>query len=667
MCMLIRISKPNDDLEFADKEFNVSMLELNETRLGALSAIGFECLIDGKLFSAGCDIDFDSCDSTTIKCEQQVGSGLCVDTECVLDPVNMVWRRSDRIINNSDHVLRVGNPKLVFRLTGGCFSIIAQQSSWCRESQAQELDISQGEAVIGAQGRSCSGYIPHFAIYSGDDGCVFDLLPAGDWRVRFIEHSGGNELTVEVDRFEDEMVVELAPGQAFDIRLDCLIHFAEKSDFSQAGHRVQMYAMDHMDRWRHTVLPVVYNTWFDRFQKITWESLETQLHAAKRVGCEVYVVDAGWFGPNADDWTAVGDWRENPHVFSERSLSDFADMVRAEGLKFGIWMEPERTHISAPIRQQHPEWFIDVDKDYSYPDICKPEVSDWLLGEISRVMETYQVKWLKIDNNFDFSRDPYRLGHYGRVKAWHEILDKLAARFPDLVVEGCQSGAMGSDMLTVSHFDTQFLSDTVDPIDILRLYTASLSRLAPRMAYMWVAPYATGNTWTTYLNQPLDTGDLVLCPSLATSMKVSSYHMDFALHAGMPGILGLSGNIAGLSDELLEKLAGYVEFYKKHREFIQSSIGIPLTPVESIDKRSGFVAIQLSDRAFDRSMVFVYNILDQNEKFTIKPVGLAPEESFRVTAEDGTLIAGAAKGSDLIDGISIECLPGRSKVLLIEK
>jgi len=592
-------------------------------------------------------------------------SGLFLETESVSDSANSLIRVSNRLINSSSSKLTVKNPKLKLRVSGNCFSLDVKTSSWCREAQEERLQICD-EMVIGSKGRSCSEYVPHFIIHSDACSYVIDLLPAGDWRARFVQKREHHRLDVELDCNEDEVVFELAPGQSFEVTPTCLISHMNL-DENIAPWRVQSFALDHLCRHRHDVLPVVYNTWFDRFHKICWESLENQLLAAKNVGCEVFMLDAGWYGSKSDDWCMVGDWRENSYVFSSRSLLEFANIVRANGLEFGLWIEPERVHADAPIRNSHPEWFIKSDTaDVYYPDLCKSEVFDWVLAEIVRVVETYGVKWLKVDCNHDFCSDPHKLGHRNRMEAWYRILDEVCQKFPDLVIEGCASGGLRNDLLTVSHFDTHFLSDTVDPIDTIRIGMSTLSWLSPRMTSKWAVVYPTGNGWTPYGNDGLETADLVLCPQDATSSRVSSYHLDFAVRSAMTGVLGLSGNIAGLSGELQSELAQHVAFYKKHRAFILSSAGIPLTPVESIDKRDGLAAIQLSDRAFQRHMIFVYNISEPTGRHSVRPVNLKSDDLYNVADENGFCLAENVEGRDLLDGWDMECRTGQSRVIFIE-
>jgi len=109
------------------------------------------------------------------------------------------------------------------------------------------------------------------------------------------------------------------------------------------------------------------------------------------LGCEVFVVDAGWYGAGDGDWGAqTGDWRERPKDAFCARMGEFADEVRAAGLGFDLWMEPERFGSQAPLRAKHPEWFIPVGTEARL-DLTKPPAWRWLRGEIARLVETYRL------------------------------------------------------------------------------------------------------------------------------------------------------------------------------------------------------------------------------------------------------------------------------------
>jgi len=97
------------------------------------------------------------------------------------------------------------------------------------------------------------------------------------------------------------------------------------------------------------------NTWFDAWDTLEVNRLRNQLVAAQAIGCEVFVVDAGWYGRSDKGWWAnVGDWREQTARAFHGCMREFADEVRAAGLAFGIWMEPERLTELAPGGQGSP-------------------------------------------------------------------------------------------------------------------------------------------------------------------------------------------------------------------------------------------------------------------------------------------------------------------------
>ncbi|MHB9035424.1 MAG: glycoside hydrolase family 36 protein [Armatimonadota bacterium] len=646
----------------------VSKLDSDSVRqflLDGVLAVGFNCSVDGEEVSH----IFPLSEINHISDEYQrvsgsIGGNLTLKVEFSSDFEHGICHCRGSIGNSSATAVSLVNPtlELVFRGTG--ISVRAQKSTWCRESQFVNVEVP---ISIGSKGRTCSGFAPYIGISSESLGdIVIHILPTGDWRAALQESE--DTLSIALDRYEENESIKLQPDEEYELKPECLFQHAAIGQSEKEGYRIQAYAADRLVKLQSPRLPVVYDTWFDRFYKISISSLVDQLDAAAEIGCEVFVVDAGWYGAGGGNWhEMIGDWRENPDVFSEHTMSWFADLVRSKGLQFGIWMEPERVHASAPIRIAHPDWFIASDQEgYYYPDLQRCAARDWVLAEMRRIIDTYSVKWLDIDCNFDFSDDPYHTGHRLRTDAWHAILDKIAEDYPDLMLEGCASGGLRNDLSTLSHYHTHFLTDTVDPIDTIRIGMSSTTRLSPAMTFRWAVLYPTGGGFTPYSRDPGDTGDVILCPSNATCDRVSSYYLDFAVRSAMTGGLGFGGNIAGLSDDLQRQLGEHVAYYKKHREFILSSVAIPLTSIEPIEKRDGVSAVQLSSRDFERNMIFVYNMSSDTNSVQVKPLGLLEDAMFSVCFDDETL-CGPILGADAAtEGIRVDCELGRSRVVEVD-
>ena len=96
---------------------------------------------------------------------------------------------------------------------------------------------------------------------------------------------------------------------------------------------------------------VQYNTWFAHLVDYDETLLRREAELAARLGAEVFVIDAGWWAPSlrtSDNFTTgLGVWQPSPEKFPS-GIPAFADYVRGLGMRFGIWVEPERVDLRQP-------------------------------------------------------------------------------------------------------------------------------------------------------------------------------------------------------------------------------------------------------------------------------------------------------------------------------
>ena len=78
------------------------------------------------------------------------------------------------------------------------------------------------------------------------------------------------------------------------------------------------------------------------------------------MGGELFVMDDGWFGdkyPRKGGDTALGDWivdtEKLPH-----GIQGLIDTAEKNGIKFGIWIEPEMVNSKSRLYEKHPEYII---------------------------------------------------------------------------------------------------------------------------------------------------------------------------------------------------------------------------------------------------------------------------------------------------------------------
>src|SRR6185437_7910480 len=86
---------------------------------------------------------------------------------------------------------------------------------------------------------------------------------------------------------------------------------------------------------------------FNDYMNCLWgdptEAKELPLIAsAAKVGCEYFVIDAGWYAEANEDWSqTIGAW-EPPATRWPRGLKFVLDQVRQAGMVPGLWLEPGR-------------------------------------------------------------------------------------------------------------------------------------------------------------------------------------------------------------------------------------------------------------------------------------------------------------------------------------
>ena len=105
--------------------------------------------------------------------------------------------------------------------------------------------------------------------------------------------------------------------------------------------------------------PVHYNTW----EAVYFDHSETRIlelvDKAAEVGAERFVLDDGWFGERRDDTAGLGDWWVSPEIYPN-GLREIVRRVRAAGMEFGLWLEPEMVNPDSDLYRAHPDWALGI-------------------------------------------------------------------------------------------------------------------------------------------------------------------------------------------------------------------------------------------------------------------------------------------------------------------
>jgi alpha-galactosidase len=552
-----------------------------------------------------------------------------------------VWSRQDQLLNTGPQPATILRCLARFSLAAGQHELSIQSGSWAHENQLQSVSVSTGRFSLRAQGgRTTQGGAPYLFYHpAGSPSAIaFHWLPQGNWSLHIDQTRtpwSAEEpfLAVEIGPSDENLRLNLPPGAHFDLP-EILIQAVAGSRPADGAAGIQRYCLKHFfNAEGHPNPPVVYNTWFDQFEGLTTDRLRAQLSAAKAAGCEVFTVDAGWYGAGSGPWhQQVGDWREKLDGAFHGQMRAFAAEVRAAGLGFGLWVEPERIGSTAPFLREHPEWCRPGDGGFFAPDLTNPQAAEAVYAELGRLVQDYGLVWMKIDFNFELGAAADELAGY--YQGWYRLLDRLRAAHPALFVEACASGGMRCDLNTLRHCDAHFLSDSVNPLDVIRIGEGAGLRLPAGRLTRWavVRPASVLPKDGPPNSQALP----VLTPNCAGWDNAFLADLDFVVRAAFPGVLGLSGDLAGLDPVTLQRLAQHVTVYKNLRGFIRGALAHPLTSIRGQNDIEGWAGIQLQSPGQDAfNLVLAYRLRGTAAQTWLRLHNLDAQADYQVSDEDG--------------------------------
>ena len=386
--------------------------------------------------------------------------------------------------------------------------------------------------------------------------------------------------------------------------------------------------------------------------------LMLDIDAAKAVGCELYVIDAGWYGrdyPN-EWWNIVGDWTPGPWL--EHGLRPIAEHAHAQGMRFGLWIEIEAFGPKCKIREEHPEYIM---TRHGVPcaggralNLADPAVEKFCLDTIDGAVRDYALDMYRIDHNHEIGLGGTRVvGEYVENTLWRyyeafaRIFTELRRRHPGLVLQNCASGGGRLDLGTMSLFHNTEMSDWLRNPRAIRIFNGLTMALPPEI--------------------------LMRC----FGTESPEIHMDGDLEAQLRGVAlcrpilrGIAPSPELLTPYLAEKIARFMELYK---EFTRPLLGDCLvyhhTPWQPVAKASRQVIVEYASPDHSRGLIAIFNTAAPlPERTTIVPRGLKRAKIYRVRFEnegDEAIMDGAELMRDGVSALNSNVMG--SELILFEE
>lgn len=394
-----------------------------------------------------------------------------------IDPTTGVVRCSTRLENLSQETLEVDwCASLCLPLDHRLDRVLSFTGRWSGEFEVESIDSFQGSIVRESKaGRTSHDVFPGgFAVTADTNetsGLVmgFHLAWSGNHRWRVDRHSDGRSL-VQMGEMTFPGEIRLANGESYQTP-DLLAVWSENG-LNGATEKFHTHLIDGvLDRRAFKKpRPVHYNTWEAVYFNHNEEALIELAEAAASVGAERFVLDDGWFGGRRHDGAGLGDWWVSKDVYPD-GLHPIVDRVKALGMEFGLWFEPEMVNPDSDLYRAHPDWVLQAEGVEAVPfrgqltlDLTKSEVFDYLFGKITDLVTEYGIAYIK----WDMNRDTNHPGSSGRgamhrqTLAVYRLLEKLREAHPDLEIESCSSGGARADYGVLRHTDRIWTSDNND-------------------------------------------------------------------------------------------------------------------------------------------------------------------------------------------------------------
>ncbi len=492
----------------------------------------------------------------------------------------------------------------------GDYDVLRFYGRHAMERNLERTPLGHGTICFGSRrGTSSHQYNP--AVILAEHGATED---SGACYGMLMVYSGNFLCEAEKDQFEQTRLLmglneelfsyPLAAGETFTVPEVILSYSANGlSELSQQYHKC---IRDHVCRSKyvHESRPVLINSWEAAYFDFTGDTIVDLAKEAASLGIDMVVMDDGWFGKRDDDNSSLGDWYVNEKKLGG-SLSELIRRVHEQGVKFGIWIEPEMVNEDSDLYRAHPDWAIQISgrkpirsRNQLLLDFSRKEVRDQVFEQICAVLDQGEIDYVKWDMNRSMA-DVYA-GNltYDYVLGVYDFMERLTSRYPDLLLEGCSGGGGRFDAGMLYYSPQIWCSDNTDAINRTRIQygTSFFYPVSAVGAHVSAVPnHQTGRV--TNLN----------------TRGVTA----------MAGTFGYELNPALLSEEEKQTIREQIQTYKKYERLINEGTYWRLSnPFE--DEVSAWMSVS---REQDRALVSVVRLVSEANSTTvyIRLRGLKPD------------------------------------------
>lgn len=362
--------------------------------------------------------------------------------------------------------------------------------SWANEGRVDEAPLNHGMKVIKNKDGARNSHTSHGEVMLSLDGKAREnegrvigaaLCYSGNYKLRFdTDDSNYHHFFAGIN--EENSEYHLPKNEVFATPPLALTYSEE--GLSGASRNFHKWGRNHKLAHGNTPRKILLNSWEGVYFDINEEGMAQMMEDIASMGGELFVMDDGWFGvkyPRNNDSTSLGDWTVDTRKLPS-GIQGLIDTAKKNGIKFGIWIEPEMTNTLSELYEAHPEYIIKpTNREPNLGrggtqlvlDLGNPKVQDLVFHVVDTLMTKYpELDYIKWDANAPImnhgsqylTADNQSHLYIEYHRGFEKVLDRIRAKYPDVTIQACASGGGRANYGVLPWFDEFWVSDNTDAL-----------------------------------------------------------------------------------------------------------------------------------------------------------------------------------------------------------
>ena len=303
-----------------------------------------------------------------------------------------------------------------------------------------------------------------------------------------------------------------------------------------------------------------YSSWYNRYQKISEESILQDLKGCSELFCEgdLFQIDDGWE-------EHVGDWLRTDRKKFPHGMKEMADRIHSAGFKAGLWLAPFAAEEESVLYKEHPDWFYKADglpwkcgsnwSGFFSLDINNPEVIAYLREVFDTVLNKWGYDLVKLD--FLYAAAPFGNAEETRAGRMYRAMEMLREWCGDKLMLGCGVPVMPA--FGIADYCRISCDVTLDWDDKLYMRAFHRERTSTKNAVANILSRRQLNS-RAYLSDP----DVFFLRSNNISLNEKQKSSLAQLDALLGGVFLISDDPSSYTEEMKRKYREYRKLMQAH-------------------------------------------------------------------------------------------------------